>query len=89
MVSRAILWNLVSASLLFYAHTVPFLAKIFSPKEYVYWMIATLIALIVNIILMRSTSLPGELIFFLVLLYVGFEGMILFYAVKYLQKRMA
>jgi hypothetical protein len=89
LVSWAILRNIVSASLLFYAHTVPFLAKVFSPKEYLYRIIATVAALVVNIILMIKTSLPGELIFFLVLLYIGIEGMLLFYAIKYVQKRIA
>jgi hypothetical protein len=37
--------------------------------------------------LLRNTTLPGELIFFLMLVYVWFEGMILFYAVKYMQKK--
>ena len=89
IVSRAILRNIVSASLIFYAHKIPMLAKIFTPLEYSYWLVATVVALIVNIILMRNTTLPGELIFFLVLLYIWLEGMILFYAAKYLQKRMA
>ncbi len=84
VVSRAILRNVVSASLLFYAHTVPMLAKVFSPKEYLYRIIATVAALVVNIILMINTSLPGELIFFLVLLYIGIEWMLLFYAVRYI-----
>lgn len=44
-------------------------------------------ALIVNIILLIQTSLPGELIFFLVLVYVGIETMIIFYATKYLSKQ--
>ena len=87
IVRRAIIRNIVSASLIFYVHKVPMLAKIFTPIEYSYWLVATVAALVVNIILMRNTTLPGELIFFLVLLYIGLEGMILFYAAKYLQKR--
>lgn len=89
IVSWAILRNIVSASLIFYAHKIPFLAKIFTPLEYTYRLVATVVALVVNIILLRNTTLPGELIFFLMLLYIGLEGMILFYAAKYLQKRMA
>jgi hypothetical protein len=73
IVSRAILRNIVSASLIFYAHKIPMLAKIFTPLEYTYWLVATVVALIVNIILMRNTTLPGELTFFLVLLYIGLE----------------
>jgi hypothetical protein len=70
IVSRAILWNIVSASLIFYAHKIPMLAKIFSPLEYTYRLIATVAALVVNVILLRNTTLPGELIFFLMLVYV-------------------
>lgn len=87
IVSWGILRNIVSASLIFYAHKIPLLSKIFSPLEYTYWVIATVAALVVNVILLRSTKLPWELIFFLMLLYVWLEGMILFYAVKYMQKR--
>lgn len=88
IVGRAILWNIASATLVFYAHKIPWLAKIFSPIEYTYRIVATVVALVVNVILLRNTTLPGELIFFLMLLYIGLEGMILFYAAKYLQKRM-
>ncbi len=87
IVSRTILRNIVSATLIFYAHKIPLLAKIFTPIEYTYRLVATVAALVVNIILLRNTTLPGELIFFLVLLYIGLEWMILFYAAKYLQKR--
>jgi len=89
IVWRAILRNIVSASLLFYAHRVPLLAKIFTAVEYSYRLVATVVALVVNIVLMRNTSLPWELIFFLVLLYIGLEGMILFYGAKYVQRRIA
>lgn len=89
IVGRAIVRNIVSASLMFYAHKVPLLAKIFSSIEYSYRLIATLAALVVNIVLLRNTNIPGELTFFLVLLYVGLEWMILFYGAKYVQKRMS
>ncbi|MEI8091218.1 MAG: hypothetical protein WCG98_03025 [bacterium] len=73
IVSRTILRNIVSATLIFYAHKIPLLAKIFTPIEYTYRLVATVAALVVNIILLRNTTLPGELIFFLVLLYIGLE----------------
>jgi hypothetical protein len=88
IVSRAILRNILSASLIFYAHKIPRLARIFTPVEYSYWLMATVAALVVNIILLINTDVAGELIFFLVLLYIGLQGMILFYAVKYMNKRL-
>ena len=87
LVSWAILRNMVSASLLFYAHTIPVLSKILSPQDYIYWILATVAAMLVNIVLLFKTALAGELIFFLVLLYIGIEGMVLFYAIKYVQGR--
>ena len=73
IVSRAILRNILSASLIFYAHKIPRLAKIFTPVEYTYRLIATVAALVVNIILLINTDIAGELIFFLVLLYIGLQ----------------
>jgi hypothetical protein len=45
-----------------------------------------IVAMIVNVILLINTELPGELIFFLVLVYVGLQSMIIFYASKYLSR---
>jgi len=43
--------------------------------------------MIINVILLMRTDLPGELIFFLVLVYVGVQSMIMFYATRYLSNR--
>gem|GEM_PF-837096 len=84
--TRGIIRNIRSAGMIFYAHRVPMLAKIFSRTDYIYRIIACIAAMAVNVILMISTQLPGELIFFLVLVYVGLQSMIIFYASKYLSK---
>lgn len=86
VVSRGIIRNLVSSSMIFYAHKVPMLAKIFSKTDYIYRIVASIWAMIVNVILLINTELPGELIFFLVLVYVGLQSMIIYYAAKYLGK---
>ena len=86
VVSRGIIRNIVSSSMIFYAHKVPMLAKIFSKTDYMYWIVASVGAMIVNVILLMRTDLPGELIFFLVLVYLGLQSMVLFYAAKYLGK---
>lgn len=64
------MWNMLSAAMIFYAHKVPMLAKIFEYRDYMYWIIACIAAMIVNVAVLISTELPGELIFFLVLVYV-------------------
>ncbi|MFA7298524.1 MAG: hypothetical protein WC010_02655 [Candidatus Absconditabacterales bacterium] len=86
VVSRGIIWNIVSSSMIFFAHKVPMLAKIFSKTDYMYRIVASIGAMIVNVILLTQTDLPGELIFFLVLVYVGLQSMIIYYAAKYLTK---
>ncbi len=84
VVGRWIIRNIYSASMIFYAHKVPMLAKIFSKTDYMYWIVASIWAMIVNVLLLMKTDLPGQLIFFLVLVYVWLQSMVLFYAARYL-----
>ena len=86
VVSRWIIRNIASSLMIFYAHKVPMLAKIFSKTDYIYRIVASVGAMIVNVVLLINTELPGELIFFLVLVYLGLQSMILFYAARYLSK---
>jgi hypothetical protein len=41
---------------------------------------------VINIILLIKTPLAGQLIFFIALLYIGVQWMILFYAIRYINK---
>ena len=84
--SRWIFRNVFSAAMIFYAHKIPMLAKIFNKTDYWYWIVSCVAAMVVNVILLIKTQLPGELIFFLVLVYLGLQSMIVFYAAKYLGK---
>jgi len=84
--SRWIFRNICSASMIFYAHKVPMLAKIFDKIDYIYWIIASVIAMLINVILLMKTQLPGELIFFFALVYLGLQSMIIYYATKYVGK---
>ena len=86
VVSRGIIRNIMSSSMIFYAHRVPMLAKIFTRTDYMYRIVASIGAMIVNVILLMRTELPGQLIFFLVLVYLGLQSMIIYYAAKYLGK---
>lgn len=86
VVSRGIIRNIVSSSMIFYAHKVPMLAKIFTRTDYIYWIVASVWAMLVNVVLLTQTDLPGELIFFLVLVYLGLQSMIIYYAARYLSK---
>lgn len=81
---RWILRNIASAILIFYAPKK--LSHIFNGVDYVYRTIATIMASIVNVILLIKTPLAWQLIFFIVLLYLGIQGMLLFYAIRYIMK---
>ena len=72
--------------MIFYAHRVPMLKKIFSKTDYMYWIVASIGAMIVNVTLLMYTQLPGQLIFFLVLVYIGIQSMLIYYAARYLTK---
>ena len=86
VVSRGIIRNIMSSSMIFYAHRVPLLAKIFTRTDYMYRIVASIGAMIVNVILFMRTQLSGQLIFFLVLVYLGLQSMIIYYAARYLGK---
>ena len=60
------------------------LAKIFQKRDYVYRIISCVAAMVVNVIVLMYTSLPGELVFFVMLVYVGLQSMIIYYAARYL-----
>jgi hypothetical protein len=81
VVLRGILWNLISNVLLFYSPR--FLPNVFKKIDYSYWMVAMLISLVINVLLLLKSWWSGELVFFLVLLYLGVQGMLLFYGMKF------
>jgi hypothetical protein len=71
IVLRGIIRNIASAVLIFYAPK--FLSNVFDSRDYTYRTIATLIAGVINIILLIKTPLAGQLIFFIALLYIGVQ----------------
>lgn len=81
---RWIIRNIASSILIFYAPK--FMSHIFNRTDYVYWTISILIAMTVNIFLLLKTETPWELIFFIILLYLGLQGMLIYYALKYVNK---
>lgn len=86
VVSRWIFRNIFSAAMIFYTHRIPMLAKIFNKTDYIYWIVSCVVAMVINVLLLIYTDLPGQLIFFLVLIYIWLQSMIIFYAAKYLEK---
>lgn len=81
----ALLWNIFCAILIFYAPKT-FVWQYFQKIDYIFWLITTLLAMVVNIILFNRTDMPGQLLFGIIFLYIGIQGMTLFYATKHISK---
>lgn len=60
---------------------------LFSDKDFVYWMIATFIAFICNIILLSRVDLPGQFLFSVIFVYVGAELALMYYIFNFLRER--
>ncbi len=54
--------------------------------DYLFWIFTTILALIVNVILLVQTEIVWQLLFPIILLYVWIQGMVLFYSIKYVNR---
>lgn len=80
-----IVWNLISSVVVFHVHKTKlwqYLRKI----DYLFWIFATILAMIVNVILLINTGLSAKLLFPIVLLYVWIQGMLLYYSLRFVHK---
>ncbi len=77
----SVVWNIVTSLWLF---VLPEKYKdFFDHKDYWYWIVASIMSFLVNVFLLLKSWLAGELIFFLLLLYLGIESMLVFYWIKH------
>lgn len=81
----AIIRNIICGLIVFHVHKTKvwlYLKKV----DYLFWIFTTLLALVVNIILLIHTQVIWQLLFPIILLYIWIQWMILFYSVKYINK---
>lgn len=81
----AIIWNWLSTSLVFSIHKTKvwsYLKKI----DYSFWIFTTLLAMVVNIVLLFSTQIPRAFLFPMMLLYVWIQWFLIYYGIKYIKK---
>lgn len=81
----AIVRNIMSSIFIFYGPS-SFLADILQKQDYIYWIVMTVAGLCINIYLLGLTSLAGQLIFSLVFIYCGVQGLLLYYGIKHIQQ---
>lgn len=80
-----IVWNLLSTSLVFSIHKTKvwsYLKKI----DYTFWIFTTILALVLNIVLLFSTKIQVAFLFPMILLYVWIQGFLIYYWIKYIKK---
>ena len=80
-----IVWNILSTSMVFSIHKT----KVWSylkKFDYSFWIFTTLLAMIINIILLFNTQIQQAFLFPLILLYVGIQWFLVYYSIKYIKK---
>jgi len=80
-----IVWNLISSAVVFRVHKTR-LGQYLRKTDYLFWIFATILAMIVNVILLFNTTLSGKLLFPIILLYVWFQGILLYYSLRFVHK---
>lgn len=83
--ARGVVRNLISGLLIFYGPESP-LANILKKQDYTIWIVMTIVACVRNIVLMGKTIMPAQLIFSFAFVYIGIQGMILYYGITHIQK---
>lgn len=83
--ARWVIRNIVSWLLIFYGPESP-LSNILKKQDYSIWIAMTVLACIWNIVLMGKTTMPAQLTFSLAFVYIGIQGMILYYGISHIQK---
>lgn len=80
-----IVWNILSTSMVFSIHKTKiwsYLKKI----DYSFWIFITLLAMIINIILLFNTQIQRAFLFPMILLYVWIQWFLVYYSIKYIKK---
>ncbi len=78
----SVLWNIFTSVLLFILPR--YYGKFFVYKDCRYWIVTSIMSFLANVFLLFMSWLDGELLFFLLLLYLGIESMLIFYGIKYI-----
>ena len=85
IVSLWIARNILSSIVIFRVQNIK-LWQYLRKVDYLFWIFSTILALVVNIILLFNAWLSWQLLFPIILLYAGTECMILYYSIKFVNK---
>lgn len=73
--------NILCGLLVLYANT-PTIKKYLKKPDLIFWLLASLVAMLLNTVLLLRLEISGQLIFSLIFFYVGIQGAIAYYAVQ-------
>ena len=79
MISRLITRNIFCGLLIFYT-TSPGIKKYLKKADLIFWLLTSLVAMLLNIVLLLRLEISGQLVFSLIFFYLGVQGTISYYA---------
>lgn len=79
MLPWLIAWNVLCGVLVFYTR-FPAIKQYIKKTDLMFWLLTTLVAMLLNIVLLMRLSISGQLIFSLIFFYIGIQGTIAYYA---------
>ncbi len=85
IVFLGIVRNILSTTMVFHIHKTK-IGEYLRKVDYLFWIFTTMLALVVNIVLLFHTDLARWLLFPIILLYVWIQWISLYYSIKYINK---
>ncbi len=85
IVFLGIIRNILSTMMVFHVHRTK-VWEYLRKMDYLFWIFTTMLALVVNIVLLFHTDLAGGLLFPIILLYVWIQWISLYYSIRYINK---
>lgn len=79
MISRLIARNIFCGLLILYT-TSPGIKKYLKKADLIFWLLTSLVAMLLNIVLLLRLEISGQLVFSLIFFYLGVQGTISYYA---------
>lgn len=72
--------NILCGIVVFYAR-MPAFKKYLKKADLIFWLLTSLVAMLLNIVLLLKLEISGQLVFSLIFFYVGVQGIITYYAI--------
>lgn len=85
LATAGVLWNICNSLFILYSEYVLH-PDILQKQDYRYRVIVTSLGIPLNIYFLGSINIPGNLLFALISTYIGLQGILIYYNIKYIKK---